>query len=240
MKRHIAIVFACLSAFALGEFVYDATHPHVAEASGGGGGGFSGDIGTATGTRLALTQGVSASTGVFTSTNGTAITATGQGASPGGSFTGGATNAYGLVATGGGSNGGAINATATGTGHGVTGTAGGSTNSIGGVFSANGGGYAHGVRGIGGGASTSYAVWAQAGNGGVGLRAESTGSAGGYAGYFVGDTTSPVRALLHLEPQDAEPTGAHLVGDVYVTTAGVLRICTAAGTPGTWANVGSQ
>lgn len=55
-----------------------------------------------------------------------------------------------------------------------------------------------------------------------------------------GDVTAPVSAAFRIIPQDAQPTGAHVVGDIYVTTAGVLRICTAAGTPGTWVNVGAQ
>lgn len=55
-----------------------------------------------------------------------------------------------------------------------------------------------------------------------------------------GDTTSPARAAFSLTPQDAQPTGASVVGDMYVTTAGVLKVCTAAGTPGTWVSVGAQ
>ena len=62
----------------------------------------------------------------------------------------------------------------------------------------------------------------------------------GYAAYLKADTTSPVHAVLHLEPQDTQPSGPNVVGDVYVTTAGVLKICTVAGTPGTWVSVGSQ
>ena len=54
------------------------------------------------------------------------------------------------------------------------------------------------------------------------------------------DTTSPARAALSFTPQDAEPTGPNDVGDMYVTTAGVLKICTAAGSPGTWVSVGAQ
>lgn len=57
---------------------------------------------------------------------------------------------------------------------------------------------------------------------------------------ITGDTTAPAIAAFRLIPQDAQPTGASLVGDMYVTTAGVLRICTVAGTPGTWVNVGAQ
>jgi hypothetical protein len=52
-------------------------------------------------------------------------------------------------------------------------------------------------------------------------------------------TGAATRANLRLTPQ-AEPTGAHLVGELYMTTAGVLKVCTAAGTPGTWVSVGGQ
>lgn len=55
-----------------------------------------------------------------------------------------------------------------------------------------------------------------------------------------GDSTSPVNSNFRIVPQDAEPTGANAVGDMYVTTAGVLKICTVAGTPGTWVSVGAQ
>lgn len=57
---------------------------------------------------------------------------------------------------------------------------------------------------------------------------------------ITGDTTSPTLAAFRITPQDAEPTGANVVGNMYVTSAGVLKICTAAGTPGTWVSVGAQ
>lgn len=38
----------------------------------------------------------------------------------------------------------------------------------------------------------------------------------------------------------AEPASPHLVGDMYVTTGGVLKICTVAGSPGTFVTVGTQ
>lgn len=58
-----------------------------------------------------------------------------------------------------------------------------------------------------------------------------------------GGTTAgatPSRAMLSFAPQNAEPTGPNAVGDMYVTTAGVLKICTVAGSPGTWVSVGTQ
>lgn len=57
---------------------------------------------------------------------------------------------------------------------------------------------------------------------------------------ITGDTTSPAKAAFRITPQDAEPTGPNVVGDMYVTTAGVLKICTVAGSPGTWVSVGAQ
>lgn len=65
-------------------------------------------------------------------------------------------------------------------------------------------------------------------------------SAGGYAGYFAGDPTSPLCAAFHIDVQDTQPTTGFLVGDMYVSTAGKLIICTVAGTPGTWVVVGTQ
>lgn len=55
-----------------------------------------------------------------------------------------------------------------------------------------------------------------------------------------GDPTSPTLAAFRVTPQNAEPTGANVVGNMYVTSAGVLKICTVAGTPGTWVSVGAQ
>lgn len=80
-----------MSAFAVGILVYDATHPPVAEASGGGGSASAQLVGSATGDRLTLT-----------STSGVALTATGQGSGDGAQFTGGGTaNTDGVQGTGG-------------------------------------------------------------------------------------------------------------------------------------------
>jgi hypothetical protein len=38
----------------------------------------------------------------------------------------------------------------------------------------------------------------------------------------------------------AQPSGPNVVGALYMTTAGVLKVCTVAGTPGTWVSVGAQ
>lgn len=58
---------------------------------------------------------------------------------------------------------------------------------------------------------------------------------------ITGDTTSPAKPAFRITPQDAVPTGASVVGDMYVTTAGLLKICVTAGTPcGSWVSVGAQ
>jgi len=38
----------------------------------------------------------------------------------------------------------------------------------------------------------------------------------------------------------AEPTGPNVIGALYMTTVGVVKVCTVAGSPGTWVSVGSQ
>lgn len=38
----------------------------------------------------------------------------------------------------------------------------------------------------------------------------------------------------------SEPAGPSEIGDMYMTAAGVLKVCTSAGTPGTWVSVGAQ
>lgn len=106
-----------------------------------------------------------------------------------------------------------------------------------------------GVSGTGGAPNGNGVIGIGTGSG-IGVRGSTTGANTGPAvqgtsvlGYGVvadGDTTSPVRAALRVVPQDAEPSGANAVGDMYVTTAGVLKICTSAGTPGTWVSVGAQ
>jgi hypothetical protein len=53
------------------------------------------------------------------------------------------------------------------------------------------------------------------------------------------DSASTVQAPLRITSMASDPTGAHVVGDIAVV-AGVLKICTSAGTPGTWTVVGSQ
>lgn len=53
-------------------------------------------------------------------------------------------------------------------------------------------------------------------------------------------TANAVHAPLILTPQASAPTGPNAVGDLYTTSAGVLKICTVAGSPGTFVSVGAQ
>lgn len=73
---------------------------------------------------------------------------------------------------------------------------------------------------------------------GIGVWADNTGT--GYALYVSDDTTSAAMPAIHVDPQDAQPTGAQVVGDMWVTTAGVLKIETVAGTPGTASTVANM
>lgn len=51
---------------------------------------------------------------------------------------------------------------------------------------------------------------------------------------------TPSHGAFHIDPQLATPTGLNVVGDFYLTVAGVLKVCTVAGAPGTWVSVGAQ
>ncbi len=65
-------------------------------------------------------------------------------------------------------------------------------------------------------------------------------SATGYGVIVEGDTTTPAKCAFRLVPQDTEPTNA-LVGDMYVSSAGKLNICTVSHTTTpTFVVVGSQ
>jgi hypothetical protein len=48
------------------------------------------------------------------------------------------------------------------------------------------------------------------------------------------------KGTLKLPVLAAHPAGPNAVGEVYVFTGGVVRVCTVAGSPGTWVNVGTQ
>lgn len=157
--------------------------------------------------------------------------------------TGGA-GVHGTGGTGGAQGGPGVKGTGTGNGIGVDGTGGatdgvgvqgngGGTNGTG--VKGNGVGTGAGVHGYGFGTGTG--VLGEATNGGSnGVTAKSLFS--GYALYVIADPTSPVRAAFHIDTQDAVPSGASVLGDGYIdSTGGYLRLCTTAGTPGTYENV---
>jgi hypothetical protein len=69
-----------------------------------------------------------------------------------------------------------------------------------------------------------------------------TNASGGEAVKIVGDTasTTAVLAPLFVSPFTNQPNGTHAVGHMYVNGSGILMICIAAGTPGSWTKVGLQ
>lgn len=65
-------------------------------------------------------------------------------------------------------------------------------------------------------------------------------STAGYGVVAEGDTTTPAVCAFRIVPQDAAPTNAQ-VGDLYVSTAGKLNICTVSHTQTpTFVVVGTQ
>ncbi len=88
------------------------------------------------------------------------------------------------------------------------------------------------------------AEWATALN----LFLQALGSALGTQGGTIAPTTgrgliltaNAALAPLKLTPQASGPTGPNAIGDLYVTSAGVVKVCTSAGSPGTFESVGSQ
>lgn len=89
------------------------------------------------------------------------------------------------------------------------------------------------------GSGGSYAINASGGST-VGNAGQFTATNGGYALVLTPDTTSPVRAPLLIQAQDASPTGIASQGTIYVHTNGVLRIAKAAGTPGVYASTANS
>ncbi len=94
-----------------------------------------------------------------------------------------------------------------------------------------------GVKGAGNGTNVNGVLGDATGTG-CGVVAQNTAT--GYALKISPDTSSPVKAAVCWTPQNAQPTGTHLVGDMYVGSTGVLFVCTVAGTPGTWVRVADQ
>ena len=157
----------------------------------------------------------------------------GSGSGPGLGATGGSSGGAGVVGTGGASNGVGVSGTGGATnGDGVSGTGTGSGRGVYGY-----GGATDGIGVLGQGRNAGTGVYAQAGATGAGL----TAIGGSTSGYGISVSyNSSVSAPLHLPVQGSAPTGPNAVGDIYVATGGVLKICTVAGTPGTWTTVGTQ
>lgn len=61
----------------------------------------------------------------------------------------------------------------------------------------------------------------------------------GCPGLDINTAASPTFAPIRLRGS-AQPTGPNEIGDIYMTVLGVLKVCTVAGTPGTWVSVGTQ
>jgi hypothetical protein len=148
----------------------------------------------------------------------------------GGTFVGLGTGA-GVVGTGGATNGGGVQGYATANGVGVYGKGAGS-GSAAGYFEVVSGSanalYADAIDGVAVVATSATAA------------AITATAAANYGLVVQGDTTSPAKAAFRIVPQDAQPSGPNAVGDLYVSTAGKLNICTVAGSPGTWVVVGTQ
>jgi hypothetical protein len=199
--------------------------------------------------------------------NATAIRGTGIGTGNGGYFKGGSSNSTGLVVenqagasfvglsvtntTGGwgvfsaatsgravygsATTGSGVYAESTGAGAGLT-----ATSSTGNACACTGNGSGgDGLVGTGGNSASSFGVLAVGvGSTGHALMAQqTTNSTNGVALTVQGDSTSPAVGAIRISTMDADPTSCQ-VGDLYVTTSGVLKICTA--TTPTWVNVGSQ
>ena len=153
--------------------------------------------------------------------------------------TGAQTVSAGITATQSTLNGNAITATGNGTGKAVSGT----SSSAGGIgiygTALDGNGVEGNATSSGSGGRFTGAL------GATGLEALSTSTgpaaiitAAGGSGTGARITGNATRSALKLVPQAAPSEGE--IGDIYVTAAGVLKICTVAGTPGTWVSVGAQ
>ena len=162
-------------------------------------------------------------------TLGVGVVGTGGPGSTGVYALGGSGNSHGLLAQSSGS-GRAVWAYAPSTGPAVYAE----TSLDGNAVTAIAGGNGYGVRGSA--AGTSAGVYGGHGGAAPGVQGVNAGT--GYGGSFQATTTSPVRSALRIVPQGTAPTIA-LIGDIYVSTAGVLYICTNATGP-VWTVVGTQ
>ncbi len=149
---------------------------------------------------------------------------------------GGATNGVALYGSGAGSGAG-VHGVSTGTGHGVEGVANSTGHGVRGTATTTNGisGVATSGNAVRGDASTGNGVYGVSSSSGYGVVAASTTGIG-----LAVSSLGVVHAAMHIEPQASQPSGPNTVGDIYVTAAGLLKICTVAGTPGTWISVGAQ
>ncbi len=169
--------------------------------------------------------------------------------------TGGSSHGTAIKGTGGATDGKGVHGIAAGTGNGVYGVAAGGGSAVKGEATGTGGSgveglgntTGHGVKGTAGGSASSAGVLGTAagsgtigvqGDGGAGFGVNATATTG-VPIVATGDTTNPpARGTIYLVPQLADPTtGA--VGEMYVTSAGKLVICTNAAGP-VWTIVGTQ
>ncbi len=209
--------------------------------TGTGQGSGNGVVGTggATGSGVIGNGGSTSGTGVTgtanTNSNNDGVTGKGGDLSVGGS---------GVSGVGGGNVGAGVTGTGTSFGgssggNGVTGI--GTVNGIG-VLGTGGSNAAAGVKGIGGAGNGTGGIFVANGSGlGIDVTGHSV-----ITGVLSGASASclsfvPVANVPAVRwPVSAAPSGASQVGDMYMATGGVLKVCTVAGTPGTYVSVGTQ
>jgi hypothetical protein len=109
------------------------------------------------------------------------------------------------------------------------------TSTSGTALTANAQGNGGGIVGNAGG-GTGYGVQGTSTSGGSGIGVHAVNTSGGYAFAIQTDATSPVRGALNISTQDTAPTTC-IIGDLYMTSAGKLRACTATNA---WTTVGDQ
>lgn len=205
--KHALYVFVSLACFAAGVIVYDVRNPNTAEASGGSNSGFT--LGQNIGNAVAGNFGVTGTLGVSGQTTLAGLAATSA-------VIGGA---VGLTGTLGVSGAVALSGALTSSAAISCSTAG--TSILG---TATTGGGAIGVRGV---AAASLAT---------AMAADASASGAGYALKVITDATSPTYGAMQMTVQDTNPTSCS-IGDLFMFTGGVLRVCTATNT---WTNVGAQ
>ncbi len=96
------------------------------------------------------------------------------------------------------------------------------------------------INALGNSIGGSAAKITASGANGDALTLNNDSSGNGAALKIVSDASSPTAAPIVMTVQDAAPSGPNVVGAMYMHTGGVLKVCTAAGSPGTWTNVGAQ